>query len=337
MKQRKFTTLTVKTDKQTYKKSVAYRTAAELAEKKKQFEIECERKEQPLFSDVAAEWKEEHFPTVEHYTVVAYTTTLKDLLADFGNMKIADIAPIDIQSFLDKMARQGYAKQTINVRKVVASLIFDYAIFHGYVIYNPTKVCKVPKAPKQTRTPPSKEDLERIAAAPDSFWKRYYLFLMYTGLRREEALALTKDDLDFENCTVTVNKVIIYESNAPTMRNYAKTEAGNRLAPFPTILHKYFENASKGLIFGQNGKPLTRAMFEDGLKKFRKENNIICTSHQLRHYFATMCHGVIDVKDAQHLLGHSRVQTTLDIYTTIDAQKQQDAISKLNTHLLNTI
>lgn len=334
MKKRKFTTLTVKTEKGTYKKSVAYRTASELAEKKAEFEQECQRKEKPLFSDVAEAWKDEHFRTIEHYSAVTYTAPYKDLVAAFGNEMITDISPLDIQAFLDRMQKQGYAKQTITVRKVVASMIFDYAILHGFLQYNPARICKIPKAQKHPRKPPSKEDLARIAAAPDSFWKRYYLFLMYTGLRREEALAITKADLDFENCTVNVNKVVIFHGNAPTVRNYAKTEAGNRLAPFPTILHPYFDNAQNGLIFGHNGKHIDKTHFDRGIKQFQSDTEITCTSHQLRHFFATMCHGVIDAKDAQHLLGHAKIQTTLDIYTQIDAEQKQAAIDKINEHLL---
>lgn len=333
MKKRKFTTLTVKQGNETYKKSVAYRTLAELAEKKEAFEQECKRKENPLFEDIADQWKEEHDAVIEYYTIKYYEAALNDLKAEFKNTPISEIQPLDVQAVLDKMQRQGYAKSTITGRKITASLIFDYAVLHGLLQFNPAKATRVPKAPRQPRTPPSEADLARIAAAPDSFWKRYYLFLMYTGLRKEEALALTKADLDFENCTVNVNKVIIFQGTTPTLREYAKTKAGNRLAPFPKILHPYFENAKNGVIFGQNGKHLTSGQFGAWSAKWKKENGITCTSHQLRHFFATMCHGVIDAKDAQHLLGHANIQTTLDIYTTIDAQQRAAAIEKLNQYL----
>ena len=49
MKQRKFTTLTISKDGQTYKKSVAYRSVQELAEKRTAFEKEIEDKNKFYF------------------------------------------------------------------------------------------------------------------------------------------------------------------------------------------------------------------------------------------------------------------------------------------------
>lgn len=333
MKQRKFTTLTVKRGGKTFKKSVAFRSLQELMEKKAAFEKECEQSEKNLFKDVADQWQEEHFKTIQYYTAQSYIAPLKDLLADFGEMDVAEIFPLDIQRFLEKMSNQGYARQTINLRKVVLSMILDYAVLQGYINFNPAKVCKVPKSQKSQRTPPTPEEIRKIHAAPDSFWKRYYLFLMYTGLRREEALAIQKDDIDIENCTVRVNKVIVFQNATPTVRNFTKSEAGNRLAPFPTILHYIFKDAKKGYIFAHNGKPLSKGQFDRGIEKFKRETGITCSSHQLRHFFATMCHEVIDAKDAQHLLGHAKVSTTLDIYTNLDIKQKKQAIEKLNQYI----
>lgn len=333
MKQRKFTTITINKNGQTYKKSVAYRSVQELAEKRMQFEKEIEEKGKFYFGDVADQWFEEHEKIVEHYTAQSYLAPLKDLKAEFGDMELKDISALNIQAFLNRMQVQGYARQTINLRKVTMSQILDYAVLHGMITFNPSKVCKVPKAPKEIRQPPSDDDIKRIHAATDGFWKRYFLLLMYTGLRREEAMALTKDDLDFENCTVRVNKVIVYESNAPKVREYTKTAAGDRFTPFPINLHTYFKDAPKGLIFGVDGMPMNKGRFDKGIAKFKKENGITCNSHQLRHYFATICHGVIDAKDAQALLGHAKVSTTLDIYTNLDQRQKQQAIQKINRYI----
>ena len=333
MKKRKFTTLTFKQGGKVYKKSVAYRTVAELAEKKAAFEKECVHESNPLFSDVADLWQEEHFKMIEHYTAQSYIAPLKDLKSDFGSQEIKDITALDVQAFLEKMAAQGFAQQTIKLRKIVLSQVLDYAVLHGFIPYNVSAVCKIPKAKKEIRLPPDETEIKKIHAAPESIWKKYYLLLMYSGLRREEALALEKSDLDFKSCTINVNKALIFESNVPHIREYGKTKASARLAPFPKALHSYFENAPKGLIFARDEKPINKGQFDKGTAKFRRENGITCTSHQLRHYFATLCHNVIDAKDAQHLLGHSKVSTTLDIYTNLDRQQKALAIAKLNDHI----
>ena len=334
MKQRKFTTLTFYQNGERIRRRVAYRSAAELADKKRQIELEIERSSHPLFSDVADQWWEEHEQQVEHYTAESYKAPLRDLKAAFGDTELLDITSLDIQAFLNRMSLRGYARQTINLRKITMSLVLDWATLHGLVGFNVAKVCKVPKTtPRDPQLPPTPEEVARIHAAPDSFWKRYYLLLMYTGLRREEALALTKGDLDFDNCTIRVDKALIFENNVPVVRHHPKTAAGIRSAPFPMMLHQYFTNAPEGLIFAVNGAPINKGRFDKGIAKFKRETGITCNSHQLRHYFASICHGVIDAKDAQHLLGHAKVSTTLDIYTNLDKQQKRAAIDKINAFI----
>ena len=55
------------------------------------------------------------------------------------------------------------------------------------------------------------------------------------------------------------------------------------------------------------------------------------TPHQLRHAFATMCFEMgVSAKDAQQLLGHSKIDVMLDTYTHIRAKRREDVTEKLN-------
>lgn len=72
---------------------------------------------------------------------------------------------------------------------------------------------------------------------------------------------------------------------------------------------------------------------KDGKKKkttvLIKEPNV--TPHQLRHAYATMCFELgISAKDAQQLLGHSKIEVTMDIYTHIRKKRREDVAAKLN-------
>lgn len=333
MKKRKVTTLTFYDHGERIRKKVSYHTAAELADKKTRLERDIYRRSHAPLSDIAESWKDQHFKTIQHYTAESYTAPYNDIISEFGDLEVSEITPQMIQNYLNRLHAQGYAQQTIKLRKIVLSQIIDHAIFTGFAQFNPTKVCKIPKAAKTSWQPPPPEEIEKIRNAPESLWKNYFLLLMYTGLRREEALALTKADLDFDNCTIRVNKAIIFQHGAPIARNFPKSAAGDRFAPFPTYLHRFFENAPNGLIFANNGKPIHKSQFDKSTAKFRRDLGITCTSHQLRHYFATVCHGVIDAKDAQHLLGHSKVSTTLDIYTNLDRMQKAAAIQKINEYI----
>ena len=61
------------------------------------------------------------------------------------------------------------------------------------------------------------------------------------------------------------------------------------------------------------------------------------TPHIVRHGYATMLHDAgIDAKDAQELLGHAQVSTTLDTYTHITKKRRTEVAEKLNKYAKNT-
>ncbi|MBD9113285.1 MAG: hypothetical protein EGQ06_01630 [Ruminococcaceae bacterium] len=58
-----------------------------------------------------------------------------------------------------------------------------------------------------------------------------------------------------------------------------------------------------------------------------------CDTHpaQLRHAFATICFDTdLSAKDAAQLLGHSKVELTMDVYTHIRQSRAQRTAEQLN-------
>ena len=57
----------------------------------------------------------------------------------------------------------------------------------------------------------------------------------------------------------------------------------------------------------------------------------LLTPHQLRHAFATICFDAdLSAKDAAQLLGHSKVELTMDVYTHIRQSRAQRTAEQLN-------
>ena len=328
-KERKFTKLTFEIDGVKYHRTVGYRTVSELAEKKKKIEAEIKKSLIKKFSDIADTWQEEHNKEIQTYTQSCYRAPLKDLKAEFGEYILEDITSIMFQSFLEKMANQGFAKQTIRLRKIVMKQIFDYAIYNGMTNYNPITVCKPPKkAQSTTRELPSDNDIELLKANTEGLFGLYCNLLLYTGLRREEALALCYEDIDFKKDTITINKAVIFENNRPIIRPGLKSKSGERTVPLLSPLKKIFEEhqltKNTGLIFHTNGYPMKKGEFDKGFNEYKKRIGMSCTSHQLRHYFATLCFDAqLDEKDVQDMMGHSKISLTKDIYTHIRKQRKE--------------
>ena len=58
------------------------------------------------------------------------------------------------------------------------------------------------------------------------------------------------------------------------------------------------------------------------------------TLHYLRHTTATLLKNLqVPARDAQLILGHSRLAVTLEIYTHEDRQAQRDALTKISDAL----
>ena len=134
-----------------------------------QAEKEIEKALNPTFEMVADEWTEAHETEVGYYTMNGYKAPIKNLKEEFGNRLIKEITSIDIQRFINELGKKGYAKHTISLRKIVASLIFDYAILKDLVKINPVTVVKIPKnAPVTTRELPPDNEIEKVKQSVDA-------------------------------------------------------------------------------------------------------------------------------------------------------------------------
>lgn len=285
------------------------------------------------FREVADEWAESHFPTVAPTTLKGYRPALRRAVNEFGDEPIQTITARDIKAFLVAFARGRRAQKTVATQRLVINLICTYAIEEsGDLVLNPCSGVSLPKGlPKTYREAASPED-EVIVRTSSDVWLLPYL-IMYTGLRRGEALALT--DADITADYIRVCKSVYYENNKPYIKT-PKTEAGNRIVPILDPLKERLPKRFKGYLFSDDGgkTPLTEVQYQRHWREFARATGIQATAHQLRHSYATMLHEMdIDVKDAQALLGHSTAAMTQDIYTHLRDRRKQEITDRINQRL----
>lgn len=312
--------------------SVYGHSVVELAEKIKRVAEDAERRKCPDFCAVVDEWENWHSPAIKCYTRDCYVAPIKDVKAAFAGRKITDIYPLDIQRYMLELERKKYAKQTIKLRLTVLRQVYDYAVLHQYVTVNPCAVIKAPKnAPKAKRELPSEEQIAAVKAARFSEFGLFAYLLLYTGLRRGEALALRYEDIDCVSGMISVNKEIVFDSGRPTVQVSLKSASGVREVPLLEPLREVLPQNGKGLLFADNGKALTLSRFNISWRNYSRDNGITITPHQLRHAYATICFDAgLDPKDAMRLLGHSKEELTRNIYTHITESRAKLATDKLN-------
>ena len=171
--------------------------------------------------------------------------------------------------------------------------------------------------------------------------KYLFLFTLSTGLRLGEALALEKDDIK-ENA-VKINKSvqrIKVDGHYKQVLTTPKTKSSIREVPLPqkTIdMIKSMPKSESKLLFPDEksggfiftNRPLKRII---GLCNKLEITQI--TFHGLRHTYATRLFELgVQIKTVQKLMGHTDIQTTMNIYTHVMKNVIDDAVQNLNTIL----
>lgn len=287
------------------------------------------------FGEVAEEWENAHFPTLAANTLKSYRPAYKRAVEHFKDEYIRQIRPQDVKSFINSFARTGRAKKTVTTQLLILSLICSYAVENGDLDVSPCDHISIPKnLPQSRRDAASPEDEKRVKANV-KVWLLPYLVL-YTGLRRGEALALTRDDFDFDTATITISKSIYYGDTTEPKIKQPKTAAGIRTVPILDPLLKVMPRHWKGYLFSEDGgeTPLTEYQYQVRWENFVQQTGVTSTAHQLRHSYATMLFECgVEVKDAQDLLGHSTAAMTQDIYTHLRNKRKEETAKKLNETL----
>ena len=132
-------------------------------------------------------------------------------------------------------------------------------------------------------------------------------------LRIGEALALTYDDIDFKEKTVSVNKNVVFIGGKRIVQDTPKSAAGIRAVPVPNEALQLIARKADGtaLVF-----PYTYSGARSALRRISTSLGFEVTAHLLRHTYATRLEEAgISPKLKQYLLGHSSLEMTQNTYT----------------------
>lgn len=285
--------------------------------------------------DIADAWWEKKEPELSVNTVRGYSCAKNRVVSDFGSRECKDITPREIVAWLQKFAAQGYSQKVISNTRCVFKLIMDEAFIQGEIDSNPAiGLPPVKGKPRVMRQPASEEDRKKIEQYRFVFpIGTMYYFMLMTGCRKGEAVALQHKHIDRKKKTALITQSCAWDGPKPIIKS-PKTEAGIRTVLLPDKLLKVLpEGKPEEYVFFPAGLP-NRVPLDKMIASFREENGIQATPHQLRHSYASILHSArIDVKDAQVLLGHSTIAMTQDIYTHLENDHLEDVRKQINEYL----
>ncbi len=204
---------------------------------------------------------------------------------------------------------------------------------------NPATDCKLPPKKSKEMQILNKDEVQRFLM--QAKYEGYYtLFLLElaTGLRRGELLALQWDDINFNTGALRINKQV-YRMNGELTISSPKTKSSIRTITLPKgilqILWSHRKDNHSKWLFPSPVKedlPLDPASCRKKMQRILERSG--CKHmrfHDWRHLFSTsaLASGM-DIKTLSATLGHVSTSTTLDIYTHITSDMQQNAARKID-------
>ena len=284
-----------------------------------------------LFSVVADEWYSSTEPKLSESTYARYGSLIKRCKEHFSDYHIKDITIQDIERFLAHLRSQSFSSKSIKAHYSVLRLAFKYAFVNGYIENDVSHYVTVPKGSEAvTREALTDEQQEVVKNSLDKPFGLFAYTIMYTGMRRGEAIALRWENIDFENKIITVSENAIFPTNQPIVKT-PKTENGKRkIILLDCLADVLYSLRSSGFVF--SGDIIRgNSWYTRQWKAYQKATELNVTPHQLRHTYATILFEAdIDVKDTQALMGHSDISTTRNIYTHIRKSRMEQTAAKLN-------
>lgn len=297
------------------------------------------------FDDLFNLWYESYKHTVKPITAQAKLLKYKaQIKPKIGKLQLFKITPIVCQKLVNDLAEKynAYSAYVIIVNKPL-----KYAVKLGLISSNPLNAVIFPKPTIKKRYIHQKlnnifnrKQLKTFLAIAKQVNYQYYCFfriLAFTGLRPAEALALTFKDINKDKHTLTVNKVTYFNSETRKVElSTPKNKSSNRVISIDddtiNIINTYRnkliqankrEITDDSFIFlNTKGNLYQSANLESWLitvYRYCPKDLPVLTSHNFRKTHASLLlESGANLKYIQKRLGHSNIQTTMNIYTKVN-------------------
>lgn len=283
----------------------------------------------------------------KYNTITTYKNVIENHIKPIlGNYKLKSLNPAQMQEFINDKSKE-FSKKTIDNIYSVLNNSFKMAIMpYEYLKSNPVQYIKKPKFTTKKNNDLKIINIDEFNQLLDRypFSTSYHIPLQigfHTGMRVGEVCALTWNDIDFENKSINIDKTMIMKKDVRFEIGTVKNEGSERkIKVGDTLLRilkkqKLWQSENK-LRYGEfyckedydfvctreDGSVVTTNALKN-LNKVAKEMGIDFTFHSLRHTHASMLlENGANIKDIQIRLGHSKISTTLDIYSHITNKRE---------------
>lgn len=296
-------------------------------------------------------WTEEYLGGVKPSTVVSYKATVRThLRPGLGAIRLDELAAHTVQGLYNSLGEKGLsAKTTKNVHGVLHKALHQ-AVANGYIRFNPTDACVLPKVIKKELHPLDEDDISAfLKVIKGNDLEQLFITTLFTGMREGEVCGLMWDCVDLDKGTITINKQLQLVRNTGGEHQLlpTKNSKGRTITIAPTVANilrqvrksqlsnrmRYGECwINSGFVFtdelGHYRKP--QAVRREFKKIVAEIGRPDARFHDLRHSYAVAAiKSGDDIKTVQENLGHATASFTLDIYGHVTEKMKKESANRM--------
>lgn len=317
------------------------------------------RDDSGLFGVFAARWIESSLAASERRattkTLYAGLTRTHVINSDLGKVSMKNLRPTSVERFVTQLRAKGLSESTVRQIYTVARAIGDDAVRDGLMAKNPFAAVRRPRltATEAAFLEPHQVH-ELLDAARDSRYGPLFEFLVHTGLRRGEALALKWDDVDLSEQLIRVRGTLTRidgdlrvlppksiksrrtiplsaQANNGLLRIWKRTRAERTQAAELWVPSNHVFVTE----FGEACDP--RNALRALSVAARRAELVGVGLHTLRHSAASvMLSEGVPLTVVSQILGHSGISITADVYGHIAPAVSRNALDVLGNALTAT-
>ena len=259
------------------------------------------------------------------------------ILPYFGERSVNDIKAGEIRAWQNMLIQQGFAPTYLKNIHNQLTAIFNFAVRYYELKQNPcTKAGSMGKNKAEEMSFWTREEFSQFIEAVMDKQPSYIAFMLlyWTGMRVGELLALTREDIDLAQRTITINKSY-QRLGRKDVITPPKTKKSNRVITIPEFLAADIQDCLNALYkLGKKERilPVTKYYLEHEMQRGVKKSGVKkIRIHDIRHSHASLLveMGVLPLEIAERL-GHEKVETTLNTYAHLYPNKQTKLTEKLH-------
>lgn len=338
------------------RKSIYGKTKTEVRKKMTETQAQYDAGEYTEASSITlAEWADiwltDYMMGKRDSTIAQYTMYVnKHILPTLGKVPLQKLTAPQIQHLYNALCKDMEPKTVKNIHGILHGML-EKAIKIGYLRYNPTAPCELPKIIRKEMHPILDDRLPRfLEAIKGHRYEKLFYVAVFTGMRESEIIGLTWNCVNFEHGTIRLYRQLLKVRGGHGAYEFGplKTRQERLFKPAPQVMEvlkevrrqqatwklrcgEAWHNPSDLVFTHEDGSHLCsdsvygcfkRVVTKIGMPEVR--------FHDLRHTFITLSvENGTDFKTISETVGHATVAFTQDRYGHVSNAMMDNAAERM--------